>query len=114
MCWGVRSMKWLLFLLLLWMPVSAQSPQQAIQFRTHSCVMYYPTSAVRSNAQGVTSLEFQVTAAGTVTNVTVKRSSGHSSLDDASVKCVQQWQYSPTAENGNPTETFKQVDIEWS
>ncbi|HEX3430939.1 MAG TPA: energy transducer TonB [Rhizomicrobium sp.] len=102
-------------LLLLSAQALAQAPQQATQFPQpgppHLCVRYYPPIAVRLHQEGITTLAFQVTPAGAVANVTIKKSSGHASLDDASVKCVQQWQYS-TAKNAPPEET-KQVNIVW-
>lgn len=109
-------MKWLWFVLLLSTPVLAQaSPQET---RTpapsppHVCAMYYPPTAVRLHLEGVTTLGFNVTTAGAVTNVSVKKSSGHTVLDDASVKCVQQWQYTPTSNNSSADET-RQANIVW-
>lgn len=110
-------MKSVLFFLLLSTPVVAQSPQatteSAAPGRLHNCAMYYPPSAIRSHTEGVTTLAFQVTAAGSVTNVTVKKSSGHPALDDASVKCVQQWQYIPGRKKDIPTDAYKQANIVW-
>jgi TonB family protein len=111
-------MRSFLFVLLLTAPALAQPSQQDAQAPApgyaHICAMYYPRSAIRMHEQGVTTLEYSVTPQGRVANITVKKSSGHSSLDGASVTCVQQWLYPPTMENGVPIEVSKQAKIEWS
>lgn len=49
-------------------------------------------------------LELLVQDDGTVTDVSVKQSSGYARLDRAAVDAVQRWRYTPAQQNGQPIE----------
>jgi periplasmic protein TonB len=75
---------------------------------------FYPSIAVRLNQEGSTTVMIHVGADGSVSNVQVADSSGHDSLDEASVKCVTAgWHFKPAMENGVPVEGSKEVKITW-
>ncbi len=55
----------------------------------------YPAAARRHNMQGVVQLKLELSAEGSVVNVTVLQSSGHELLDEAAVADVREWQFAP-------------------
>ncbi|MBU2700290.1 protein TonB [Sporomusaceae bacterium BoRhaA] len=55
----------------------------------------YPESARRQGVQGTVLLKIQILASGRPGFVSVYRSSGDDSLDDAAVEAVQQWRFIP-------------------
>jgi len=82
--------------------------------RSHSCQDKYPPIAVRLGEEGTTALAFKITADGSVTDVTVSESSGHSDLDEAAVRCAGNWHYQPALQNGKPVEVPWQTHVKWS
>jgi periplasmic protein TonB len=55
----------------------------------------YPAAAKRRQAEGDTSLEVCVSAAGRVTSASLAGSSGHSDLDDAALKWIRNGRFTP-------------------
>lgn len=82
--------------------------------RPHSCVNMYPPSAQRLNHEGVTTLEFQITTDGSVTGITVAKSSGFQELDDAAVRCAGNWHYKPAIQNGQPVQVPWKTNVTWN
>ncbi len=75
---------------------------------------YYPPIAVRLNQEGTTTVNVHVGADGAVTGVDITNSSGHDSLDQAAVKCINAaWKFKPAMENGAPVATTKQYNLKW-
>ena len=75
---------------------------------------YYPPIAVRLNQEGTVLVTIHVGTDGGVTNVQVTESSGHDSLDDASIKCIMaRWHFKPAMENGVAVEGTKQMKVVW-
>jgi len=60
----------------------------------------YPAEARRRGIQGNVLLHVDVTAAGAALRVNVATSSGHDMLDDAALRAVQQWRFSPAMQGG--------------
>jgi protein TonB len=55
-----------------------------------------------------------VAANGDVTNAEVSGSSGHDSLDSATIKCVMNgWHYKPAMQNGQPIEAVTEAKVLW-
>ena len=75
---------------------------------------YYPPIAVRLNQTGTTTVTVHIGADGNVQNVDVANSSGHDSLDQASIKCItSRWRFKPAMENGQAVATIKQYALKW-
>jgi periplasmic protein TonB len=75
---------------------------------------YYPPIAIRLNQEGTSTVTVHVGADGSVTGAEVTNSSGHDSLDQASVKCITNaWRFKPAMENGQPVPSTKQYAIKW-
>ncbi|MBF0272685.1 MAG: TonB family protein [Magnetococcales bacterium] len=60
----------------------------------------YPRSARRLGQEGTVLLTVEVTAAGGVAGVGVRKSSGFESLDQAATEAVRRWRFIPARRNG--------------
>ncbi len=74
----------------------------------------YPRTALRLGQQGKVILNLLVLADGTVDVVTVKQSSGYQRLDNAAVRAVRRWRYSPASQNGQAIDYWYQQPIIFS
>ena len=81
--------------------------------RPHVCTQNYPETSVRLNEEGTTLLSFKVMTDGSVSDVSVSKSSGYPRLDDAAVSCAGRWRYKPATQDGNPVETAWQANVQW-
>lgn len=81
--------------------------------RPHSCLDRYPEVSVRLNEEGTTTLSFKVMADGSVSNITVAKSSGSDRLDNAALSCAERWKYKPASQDGNAVETPWQANVQW-
>jgi periplasmic protein TonB len=72
----------------------------------------YPEFARQSRAQGVVVLEAILDATGKVESVKVL--SSHPLLDDAAVRAVRQWRYTPTELNGVPVPVLMTITVRFS
>jgi len=72
----------------------------------------YPELARRARLAGVVILEATIDREGNVTNVNVLRGLGLG-LDEAAVKAVSQWKYTPTFYNGRPVEVLLTVTVQF-
>jgi TonB family protein len=78
----------------------------------HTCGNY-PEDAIVAGADGTTVLAFQITSEGRVMDITVARSSGNSSLDQAAVDCASRWLYKPATQNGQAVEVSWKAAVQW-
>ena len=67
----------------------------------------YPPTATRQGIEGYVVLEFTVTASGAVRDPVVRGAKPERIFDQAAIKSVLRWRYSPQVEDGKPVE--KQV-----
>jgi protein TonB len=71
--------------------------------RTHSCDTYYPDASRRLNETGTVVVQYVVGADGSISNVTVRTSSGSDRLDQAALSCVQsRFRSEPGTVDGKP------------
>jgi protein TonB len=80
--------------------------------RIRNVVPVYPTLAKRSRVQGVVVIEAIIGADGKVDNARVIRSIPL--LDDAALKAVRSWEYTPTLLNGQPTPVIMTVTVQFT
>jgi len=71
---------------------------------SQNCGNFYPRESVRLDQQGDAELQFTLKADGTVKDISVAKSSGHDSLDEAATECVSHWHYNPATHSGVPVE----------
>jgi protein TonB len=81
--------------------------------RPHVCQQNYPALSMRLQEEGTTMLSFHVTADGSVSGVSVSKSSGFQRLDDAAVSCAQRWRYKAATQDGNAVEVPWQAQVVW-
>jgi periplasmic protein TonB len=60
----------------------------------------YPRRALQRNIEGWVQLQFAITAAGTVKDVTIVDSEPKKIFDEAAVQAVQRWRYNPRVVDG--------------
>jgi TonB family protein len=82
--------------------------------KAHVCVQYYPPEAVAGHVQGITTLNFRITAQGTVAGPIVVNSSGSQALDDAALVCVREWEYRPAMLEGKAIEILWKAEVRWA
>jgi len=84
-------------------PAAPQEIAHPIRPRADGCPPpRYPPLARRLGQEGVVRLSLQIDAAGEVTDVTVRASSGHRLLDRAAIRAARSWRYHP-ARSGKRT-----------
>ena len=71
----------------------------------------YPTEAIANRWEGVVSLAISVSAAGEVTSVRIKSSSGYPVLDEAAREAVLRWRGEPAERWGRPVESREVLPI---
>jgi TonB family protein len=74
----------------------------------------YPKDAIAARAGGMVILQATIREDGTVGEIGVLRhADGWASLDDAAVKAVRQWTYSPAMQDGRPVKVVYAVRIDF-
>lgn len=106
-------------------PVAAPTPPKPVAPAISSPVLeaggagkcqssFYPPIAVRLNQTGTSTVAVHIGADGSVQGVDIVSSSGHDSLDQAAIKCIQSsWRYKPAVQNNQPVATTKEYAIVW-
>lgn len=72
--------------------------------------IYYPPIPLHLFQDGVVVLTFVVRVDGTVSDITIKASSGYTALDDAAIRTVSNWHYTPGTRDGKPFE-FRMLEV---
>jgi protein TonB len=96
-------------------PKPAEVIQPALVSGGAKCeTSYYPSIAVRLNQEGTVTVAVHIAADGSVSSVDVANSSGHDSLDEASIKCVTNaWHFKPATKDGVAVPATKEYRIKW-
>ncbi len=71
----------------------------------------YPEEALASGKQGTTILFVSVSSEGKPTQIFLKKSSGHRSLDKAAMGAAQHWVFLPAKVGNIPTESVVEVPV---
>ena len=74
----------------------------------------YPNLSRRLREQGVVLLEILIKADGTVSDIKLKRSSGHKRLDDAAKMAVSQWRFQPATQAGVAIDFWYEQPVEFA
>jgi periplasmic protein TonB len=88
--------------------VRAARPRGGYQVRP-----VYPESARRAGIQGTTLLRIHIETDGRVSDVTVERSAGHQSLDQAAADAVRRWRFEPALGSSGPVAMSALVPVEF-
>ncbi|MBM9604454.1 energy transducer TonB [Desulfopila inferna] len=73
----------------------------------------YPAMAKRRGYEGVVLLNVLVDTEGMVSEIKIKNSSGHISLDRAALKTVKNWLFSPATEGGGRVVMWVDIPVEF-
>ena len=73
----------------------------------------YPEVARRAGIQGTTLLRIHIEADGHVSDVSVQRSAGHQSLDEAAAEAVRRWRFEPAFNSAGPVSMWAVVPVEF-
>ncbi|PYN90592.1 MAG: hypothetical protein DMD87_01350 [Candidatus Rokuibacteriota bacterium] len=73
----------------------------------------YPESARRARIQGTTLLRIHIETDGRVSDVTVERSAGNQSLDQAAADAVRRWRFEPALSSAGPVAMSALVPVEF-
>jgi protein TonB len=101
-------------------PVQEQETQQPIRVggavgaptRTKYVAPVYPERAADANVSGIVIAEAVVDPAGRVVNVKVLKSIPL--LDEAAIRAIEQWEYTPTTMNGKPVSLVLTVTVRFN
>lgn len=74
----------------------------------------YPNAARRSELEGTTRTRFDVDESGRVVGMLLVKSSGHDSLDAATLASQRTCQFNPGAYNGKPRLSSAFIDLKWT
>ena len=88
--------------------VRAARPKGGYQVRP-----VYPESARRAGLQGTTLLRIHIEADGHVSDVSVQRSAGHQSLDEAAADAVRRWRFEPALNSAGAVSMWAVVPVEF-
>ncbi|MGH7306101.1 MAG: energy transducer TonB [Candidatus Rokuibacteriota bacterium] len=88
--------------------VRAARPRGGYQVRP-----VYPDAARRAGIQGTTMLRIHIEVDGRVSEVTVARSAGHQSLDEAAAEAVRRWRFEPALNGAGPVSMWAVVPVEF-
>ncbi len=81
--------------------------------KPNQCSFFYPPNAIRHHQQGITVVGFRIAAEGIVKDAIIAQSSGSSSLDRASLDCVESHRYFPANQNEQPVEIDRATRFIW-
>jgi protein TonB len=88
--------------------VRAARPRGGYQVRP-----LYPEAARRAGIQGTTMLRIFIERDGRVSDVTVQRSAGDQSLDQAASDAVRRWRFEPALNSAGPVAMWAVVPVEF-
>jgi protein TonB len=71
----------------------------------------YPTQARDRGEEGTVLVLVHVTAQGAAESVSVARSSGHPTLDEAAMAAIRSWRFSPATRGGVPVAAEAEVPV---
>ena len=83
-------------------PAQTDSSGNRVASAARQAIPRYPPSAIRSREQGEVVLSVEVREDGTPGEVTVTKSSGSKSLDDAAIEAMKSSTFHPALERGKP------------
>jgi TonB family protein len=95
-------------------PVVQRVSQPPALSKPENCRDDYPFFARVLDQEGTTELAFTVGADGTVSGITVAKSSGHDGLDDAAKDCVRKWHYRPALKDNVLVDAPMTVKVNWN
>ncbi|QSR87864.1 energy transducer TonB [Methylacidiphilum caldifontis] len=94
-------------------PVSQRVTAMAMPDYLRNPPPVYPEEARRKGEQGVVYIWVKISPAGTVSSLSVYRSSGFADLDGAAVDAVKRWRFHPAKSGNTPVESQAIVPVQF-
>jgi protein TonB len=94
-------------------PATAPLPMVAPQVISQ-VLPEYPASALEKGVEGTTLIQARINALGNPEDVMIKISSGKAELDQAAVKAVALWKFSPANQGGTAITSIFEVPVRFS
>jgi protein TonB len=95
-------------------PPPAPAPTTAVPARKGNRKPDYPRRAIEENIEGRVLLSVEVLSDGSVGTIEVKVSSGHAMLDQAAIRAVRDWVFTPATVQGRPVRSLVEVPIRFT
>ena len=95
-------------------PPPAPNPTKATPAPRGNRKPDYPRQAIDRNLQGRVLLMVEVRPDGSVGTIEVKTSSGHGILDQAAIRAVRDWTFTPATAQGRPVRSLVEVPIRFT
>jgi TonB family protein len=73
----------------------------------------YPRLAIRRGLEGEVSLAVSVSASGEVSGISISKPSGSKLLDQAALKAVRQWQFTPAIKDGTASPATTTIPVQF-
>jgi protein TonB len=71
----------------------------------------YPRAAMEAGVEGTAIVRVTLSPSGSITAISLHRSTGHAALDAAAVKAVRGWSFMPAVRNGQAIASIVQVPV---
>lgn len=96
-------------------PVAPPAPLQGVQLRYERApAPTYPIDALRAGVEGTVMLRVLVDVDGSPLEVSVERSSGNRSLDNAArTQVLRRWKFQPATDGGHPVQAYGIIPIDF-
>ncbi len=95
--------------------IASSSPLEGVQLRYLSApAPAYPRDALMAGAQGTVTLRVLVGEDGKPLEVTIERSSGNRSLDNAArTQVLRRWKFQPAVDQGRPVQAYGLIPVDF-
>jgi len=90
--------------------VAARQDAESLCF-VHQPTPEYPENGRHNGWEGPVTLRLKLLADGTVGEVQVARSSGHTVLDTAAQAAAKTWKHEPATQDGTPVTRWAEMDL---
>ncbi len=74
----------------------------------------YPHAAIAAKREGTVTLSYHVGADGKVIDSKVKKSSGHTDLDESAKAAISKCTFAPGTKNGKPVKSWMNMQYVWT
>jgi protein TonB len=93
---------------------AAVASEVPASFDAKNCRADYPKVSLMNEEQGVTTMQFLVSADGRVLDSKLDKTSGFKALDRAALSAISACKFKPGSKDGKPDQTWTKVEYKWS
>jgi protein TonB len=93
---------------------AAMANEVPASFDAKTCRADYPKASLMNEEQGITTMQFLVSADGRVLDSKLDKTSGFKALDRAALSALSACKFKPGSKDGKPDQTWTKVEYKWS